>query len=196
MRECDNHCNRPSHNLFYSFTKKLVWKVQQGTFFGKITRFPEVWSVSFDIRPRGVVDGWNNIIHFTATGNNCCGVGDRIPGVWFHSRSTELLICSTVNNKGENYYKSKSLPMNKFTHVVIKQEKQNHAFFYTIHINGKQVSKMENHIPRVYNNVQVWGSDIWHAAANAELRNLEFSKLGKYYFLFFIYTNFDTIVAN
>jgi len=34
-----------------------VWKVVRGTLLGTQTRICKVWSVSFDIRPRGVVHG-------------------------------------------------------------------------------------------------------------------------------------------
>ena len=28
------------------------------------------------------VESWGSIAHFTATGNNCCTYGDRIPAIW------------------------------------------------------------------------------------------------------------------
>ena len=31
-------------------------------------------------------------MHFTATGNDCCDYGDRVPGVWFHPGTRNLHI--------------------------------------------------------------------------------------------------------
>eukprot|EP01052_Picozoa_sp_SAG31_P015235 SAG31_NODE_974_length_10627_cov_11.246201_8_plen_238_part_00 len=39
---------------------------------------PLDYAVGFEFTPTGdVVDSWSNIIHFTATGNDCCNYGDR-----------------------------------------------------------------------------------------------------------------------
>jgi len=104
-----------------------------------------------------------------------------MPGLWFYSMTTNLLISVAINDNGNTYYKSDALPLHRFTKVLVKQEKHAHRYFFVILINGKQVYKVENNIPRVYSNVQVWGSDKWYTAANAELRNLKYSKLGKIY---------------
>merc|ERR1712032_247105 len=45
---------------------------------------PENFEVGFEIMPRKTtVKTWSNIIHITATGKNCCGVGDRVPEYGF-----------------------------------------------------------------------------------------------------------------
>lgn len=41
---------------------------------------PLDFTVAFDIEPLGVPSAeWTSILHFTASGNNCCEYGDRVP---------------------------------------------------------------------------------------------------------------------
>ena len=41
------------------------------------------YAIQFDIVPGPqLVTAWSSIVHFTATGSNCCEYGDRVPGIW------------------------------------------------------------------------------------------------------------------
>ena len=52
---------------------------------------PADYVIGFEIIPEAeVLDTWGSILHLSATGNNCCSYGDRIPGVWFHPGSHRL----------------------------------------------------------------------------------------------------------
>ena len=52
---------------------------------GVAQNIPLDYRISFEITPQNrVQEGWSNIFHITATGQNCCNYGDRIPGVWFY----------------------------------------------------------------------------------------------------------------
>ena len=70
---------------------------------------PNLWesySVKFEFKPTRFQSGWTNIIHLTATGSNCCAIGDRIPAVWFGRESATaskngLHVCSAVNDEGK-----------------------------------------------------------------------------------------------
>merc|ERR1719461_126926 len=62
----------------------------KGTLLGVVT-VPYEYEVGFELTPTDeTVDTWSNIIHFSATGNNCCNAGDRIPGVWFYANTRKL----------------------------------------------------------------------------------------------------------
>ena len=139
--------------------------------------------MSFDIRPRGKISGWTNIIHLTATGKNCCGKGDRVPAVWFNSRSTRLHVCSQIDNAGNRCYNSDNIPLNKWTTVVIKQDKDNKGkYIYTVTAGGKVVKKIENKKPQEYKNVRIFAADNWYRESNAELKNFEIRNLGKRFY--------------
>merc|ERR1711918_205972 len=55
------------------------------------------YTLQFDIYPQGTVNGWNNIMHMSGTGANCCNVdssgnADRTPAIWFYSDTTRMRI--------------------------------------------------------------------------------------------------------
>ena len=59
------------------------------------------WTLTMDIKPNGTVPGWSNILHATVD-NNRGKYGGRTPGIWFHSNSNKLHICSAVSGN-RNY---------------------------------------------------------------------------------------------
>ena len=76
-------------------------RLKRNTLLKVIPQLDRSYTVKFQLNPSKVTNGWSNIVHFTATDRNCRGVGDRVPGVWFHSGTTKLSICSGINNNGE-----------------------------------------------------------------------------------------------
>ena len=137
---------------------------------------PHGWVVSFKVRPFSTVYGWSNILHATIGGNDA-KYGDRIPGIWFHSGSTKLHICSAVNgNKNYCYNTPYQLGRYKFTTITIRQvQKENYGnhYFYQIIINGKKVVDVMNRETKVFRNVKYYVSDPWHDAARANIQNLK-----------------------
>ena len=135
------------------------------------------WYVSFEIFPEGVVNGWNNIIHFT-TGGNHGKHGDRIPAVWFHTASTRLHICSSISGNFNECFNSKSLKQNVYTKVEIMQKQiSNTRYRFSVWIAGKRVYHTVNTAARYFSNVKVFRSDPWHPAANALIKNLVYRNL-------------------
>ena len=56
----------------------------------------------------------------TATGENCCNYGDRIPGVWFYPGSHRLHIVHGHRDSGnDDCSPEEELPANRNTHVQI-----------------------------------------------------------------------------
>ena len=75
--------------------------IKRNTLLKVIPQLDRSYTVKFQLNPSKVTSGWSNIVHFTATDRNCCGVGDRVPGVWFQNETTKLMICSSINNNGK-----------------------------------------------------------------------------------------------
>merc|ERR1712243_361784 len=61
--------------------------------------------ITFDLNVHSMTstrsDGWANIFYFTATGKDCCSIGDRVPGLWTNSKR------EAFRNKNENKNKFK-----------------------------------------------------------------------------------------
>ena len=137
---------------------------------------PRGWRVTLKVRPFGTVYGWSNILHATIGGNNA-KYGDRIPGIWFHSGSSKLLICSAVNgNKNYCYSTPYQLGRYKFTTIIIQQVQNPYSgnhYFYQIIINGKRVVNVLNYDTRVFHNVKYYVSDPWHHASKVNVINFK-----------------------
>ena len=82
-----------------------------------VINLPLDYAVQFDINPSAAAGGWANIIHFTI-GGNCCGYGQRIPGVWFYGGSTRLHIRDGHAGDGNaGCDPEEQLPLNEVTNV-------------------------------------------------------------------------------
>ena len=132
------------------------------------------YTISLDIKPIGFEAGWGSILHAT-TGANCCGYGQRTPGIWFHPNTNQLHICSPVNGNGNLCYDSAPLSTKTFTRVVVRQIQRGATkrYHYEIWINGQRKVDVVNTRTSKFRNVKYFVGDPWHASAKAELRNIK-----------------------
>eukprot|EP01045_Picozoa_sp_COSAG04_P012722 COSAG04_NODE_868_length_9754_cov_10.610254_6_plen_1356_part_00 len=62
---------------------------------------PLDYTLGFTLTPGSTVVGeWANIVHISATGNNCCNYGDRIPGIWFYGNTRRMHIRDGTTSSG------------------------------------------------------------------------------------------------
>ena len=137
------------------------------------------WKVSLDITPFGTVNGWSSIMHATTGGNN--GVyGDRTPGIWFHSGTTKLHICSAVNGNKNYCFNSDPIPLNEESKIIVQQiqaVENNPQYTYEIIINGDKVLSVFNDKPETFENVEYYTGDPWYQPAKvAEIKGLTIEK--------------------
>ena len=143
---------------------------------------PLDYEIGLDITPNNKIEkGWSNIVHFTASGKDCCSYGDRIPGLWFWPGTRRLHVVDghTANgNSHEGQWKCDTklltLAANKKyrLRLVLKLKT------VSVYVNGKAAC---TNIPRsdrkVFKNVQVYVGDPWYAPADAKVANLYFKDL-------------------
>ena len=63
---------------------------------------------------------WSNILRFTATDEDCCNIGDRIPALFYNSKEGYLLIDSAVGDKGNRGLRY-NIDLEEWYHIEIKQ---------------------------------------------------------------------------
>ena len=81
-QDCDNNALLLDQDKTYFLRPGVMIPLAQSAQHAVID-LPTDYEVSFDITPSSdLVGSWGNIIHLTATGNNCCAYGDRIPGLF------------------------------------------------------------------------------------------------------------------
>ena len=128
------------------------------------------------IHPTGKIGGWNNIIHATLSGRNCCGSKDRLPGIWFHGSTTRLHIRTSTMEVGNfGYDPNVELPLNKDTRVIVTVQGEN----LTIDLSGGVTFSHTKKISanRYYGRVKFYASDPWYKASIAKIKNVTYENL-------------------
>ena len=114
------------------------------------------------------------------TGGNIAQYGDRTPGIWFHSQTTKLHICSAVNGNKNYCFNSEPLPLNRASTIIVQQiqaVENNPQYTYEIIINNVKVFSVFNDKPGKFENIKYYASDPWYQAAKvATLKNFNIEK--------------------
>ena len=121
------------------------------------------YDVVFTYTPKGMVGEWANIIHVSATGNNCCNYGDRVPAVWFYANTYRLHIRDgQASNGNDGCDPTDQLVVDTATTVKLEIRENGLEVFYD------DVSKCSGNRGQrtVHNNARVFMPDAWHAAAD------------------------------
>lgn len=149
-----------------------MFPVTQNNLYQTIPTLYKQWSLSIDIKPTGLVRGWANILH-VGLGGDVSRYGDRSPGIWFNSMTTELLIVSAINGiKNFNFGLTPAIPMEKWTRVILTQIRQlDGSYQFTIIIAGEKFAQKTNNNPVDLSNVKVFTSDNFSYAAQAMITN-------------------------
>ena len=121
------------------------------------------------------------------TGGNIAQYGDRTPGIWFHSQTTKLHICSAVNGNKNYCFNSEPLPLNRASTIIVQQIQTvvGDQYHYEIIINGNKVISVLNTQPEKFDNVKYFASDPWYKPAKVSMKNFKVKKYkhkGKWYF--------------
>lgn len=139
-----------------------------------------------EIIPTGKISKWGSIIHMTATGNNCCNVGDRVPGIWFWANSNKLHICSPIDDAGNKCVNTKDIPTDKSTVITVEQRAVKNQYKTIVSIDGDVIDqKPHTKEPAEFTNVKLYASSPFYDEAKVVIKNLEFKNLGIYYDCFF-----------
>ena len=168
-----------SYIKFHCF-KHTALVVSKNNLIKTIPKITKNFAVSFEVKPTGKLNvPWSSILHFTATGDNCCKVGDRVPGLWFKGNTNNLHICFPVGDVGNTCIDTKEIASDKGTVVSIEQRSVEGSYKTIVTVGGDIVAtKTHEKEPAEFTNVKVYASDPWHPAAKAEVKNLEFKNLG------------------
>ena len=132
---------------------------------------PLDYTISFDLNPNGeIVDPWSSIVHFSATGNNCCEYGDRVPAVWFYPGSRRLHIIDGQPSVGnDECVIEEELAQGVNVHIEIAVAAES----VVVSIDGVQRCTEEKTDRQTFQNVHVYCSDPWYEPAGATISDLK-----------------------
>ena len=132
-----------------------------------VVSVPADYTIGFEIVPEvEAVASWGSILHLTATGNNCCNYGDRIPAVWFHPGSHRLHVRDGHGSDGNaGCDPPDELPARQATVVRIEMRPLSVVVYYNDELKCTQTRGDR----RVFDDVVVYASDPWHVPARASI---------------------------
>ena len=164
----------PAYPSFYD----LGFMLMKNNLVTTIKKLSRTWFLSIDIKPYGTRGIWSNVMHASINANHGQH-GYRTPAIFFHGGSTNLYICSSVNNEENHCIDTDNIPLNSYTNVQIKQAKINdNTYVYSIQINGTILfATTLSNTPREFHNVKVYLSNGWEEAAKAEIKNFLFMNI-------------------
>jgi len=126
------------------------------------------YSVSFWVKPRKRQAGWANIF---ARGNDYNH--GRQPAAWFYPGSYQLGVASASTRDGNAWIAGPTLAKKKWSHVVISHCQSGRL---SVYVNGQLKGRRNGDIP-TGGGGRFWGSDPWHAAAKAKVRQLKYNSV-------------------
>ena len=131
------------------------------------------FELSFKINVKGIVStNWGSILHFTKSGKDCCGFGDRSPGIWFYPNTLKLYVILGDSTAGGDWGLREVemiVPNNKESSFMLKCDGSS----ITVTLNGTTYNATQPG-SRPSGSFDVWAADPWYEAANADLKNLCF----------------------
>jgi hypothetical protein len=130
------------------------------------------YRLSFNIKPKGLRAGWANIIHFTSDGSDCCKLGSRSPAIWLWPNSLRLHVRIGDSNDGNWGIDIDGLQRNKESSFTLDCRNKN----ITITLDGKE-TKLIQPTERFSGSATVFGTNPFHEAADADVRNLCYRRL-------------------
>ena len=117
-------------------------RVKENKLIGSIPSWGPIFKISFDLKVLSFVtcspDGVANYLTFTATDNDCCKIGGRIPA-FFTNSGGFLQLATQINENGNLVKSSPQLEENIWYKVEVEQFKED-----------KQVIKDKKNILRLW----------------------------------------------
>lgn len=143
--------------------------------FHAVVTVPLDYILSLTITPSSQLQAeWSGIFHITATGNNCCEYGDRIPGMWFAPNSRRLTVADGQPSNGNDYWKANEGQIGDLqpnvAYLVTVECRQT---TFTVKINGVEAYSAARVDRSRFPHAHVFAPDPWYDEAYASISNFE-----------------------
>jgi hypothetical protein len=143
------------------------------TVIGKIS-VTQNFSLSFDFTPLSIKNNWASLLHFT-TGNDCCDLGHRAPGIWFSPNTIQTFAIHVGHSTDGSWAcrpQSDSIQLNTKTSFKLVCSGPN----ITVSIGNSNFSYSHGGT-RYAGPVTVFGGDPWYPAADVYIENIAYISL-------------------
>lgn len=167
--------NTDGSGTTYFVSGQVLLSNDPGRQFHAVVTVPLDYILSLTITPSSqLASDWTGIFHITATGNNCCEYGDRIPGMWFAPNSRRLTVADGQPANGNDYWEAEvgqigDLQPN-IAYLVTVECRQT---TFTVKINGVQAYTAARVDRSRFPHAHVFAPDPWYDPAYAYISNFE-----------------------
>jgi hypothetical protein len=104
-------------------------------------------------------ESWNNILHITNTGNDCCSDGDRIPGIWVRGNDTRYHFNFSTNDGVQGFDSIEGIALNIPSLLSLIFDNDT----VSLYINNRLiVSQRFNNIRMIQPNATLYIGNPWH----------------------------------
>lgn len=164
--------------------------------------------ISFMLKVTGNMSDWSNILHITNTGNNCCNIGDRVPGIWLNTDSagTFLHVTASTNKNGNewnNFYFNKGTSFTTYVVITFYVNTLTVSFDDIICIsNGNKNSNnlyyiFKNPLTEPSQSSIIYLKDPWYnnqnSSKNYAVKNVTFSRISQIYNNMYVFSPYSFI---
>jgi len=140
---------------------------------GKIT-VSHNFSFSFDFTPKGLPSSWACLFHFT-TGNDCCDLGSRAPGIWFAPGTIQTFAIHVGHeNDGDWAARPNCTEIQMNSKISFKLECRDTNIRVTI---GRSVYNYTMGGKRYSGELMVFSGNRWHETANVIIENISYIRM-------------------
>ena len=144
---------------------------RKGAVLGDV-KVAENYRLSFSVTPKGLVNNWSSIIHFTISGKDCCDGVDRSPAIFFFPGSLMLHVRIGDMTNGNWGVDVNGCAPNRTSKVVL--ECRNSVVKVSVDNN---TSTLVQPSKRASGPAKVYGGVTFYLPANAQIDNLSYEYL-------------------
>ena len=141
------------------------------------------YEIGLDITPGSAINiDWASIIHFTATGTDCCAYGSRVPGVWFWPGTRKLYVVDgnrANGNLDSNLWTCSDDLMTMQENVVTNLKLVMTETSANVYVDGVIACNVRRGDRDAHTGVTVFAGDPWYDAADAVVNNFYYLSSSK-----------------
>jgi hypothetical protein len=156
---------KKSSNTWITLTKNTLigdWSVAKVNTNSNMT-------FSFWINITSINSNWSSILHVSNQNEDSQQSGDRVPGLWIESNTSQFYLAIDTESKSNTTYGSKSLPLNTDTFVTYVFLNQS----VSLYINGQLESTytLSSPIVSAKFNAKFYLGDPWYYTGNFKIKD-------------------------
>ena len=147
--------------------------IMRNTYIATLKNFYKEYTVSFEVMPISIYQGWVSVIHLAPEGEFHKNL-DTLPVLYLiPSGEGTLFLSSLIESFIDKTFLYKNvISLTQWSTIKMIQSFIDGSYVYSIYANDIIIYSAKNSNPAVLSNVVIYASDPWSIAQNGFIRNL------------------------